>query len=90
LLQDERGDLLADSQKILSRWKNYFGQLWNVQEAGGVRQTEIQTVEPFVPEPSAIEVEDTIGKLERYKFSGADQIPVGRRHFILRSTSLLS
>jgi hypothetical protein len=27
LVQDERGDLLADPHKILNRWKNYFFQL---------------------------------------------------------------
>jgi hypothetical protein len=51
LVKDERGDLLADPQKILTRWKNYFCQLLNVQG-----QTEILTAEPFVPEPSAAEV----------------------------------
>jgi hypothetical protein len=34
---------------------------------GGVRQTEMQTAEPFVSEPSASEVEVAIGKLKRYK-----------------------
>jgi hypothetical protein len=52
LVKDERGDLLADPQKILTRWGNYFCQLLNVQGAGGIRQTEIHTAEPFVPEPS--------------------------------------
>jgi hypothetical protein len=37
LVKDERGDLLADPQKILTRWKNYFCQLLNVQGAGGIR-----------------------------------------------------
>jgi hypothetical protein len=40
-----------------------------------IRQTEIQTTEPFVPEPSISEVEVAIGKLKRYKSRGADQIP---------------
>jgi hypothetical protein len=31
LVKDERGYLLADSHKILNRWKNYFFQLLNVQ-----------------------------------------------------------
>jgi hypothetical protein len=39
VIKDERGDLLADPQKILTRWKNYFCQLLNVQGAGGIRQT---------------------------------------------------
>jgi hypothetical protein len=34
---------------------------------GGIRQTEIQTAEPFVPEPSISEVEVVIGKLKRCK-----------------------
>jgi hypothetical protein len=57
-------------------WKNYFCQLLNVQGAGGVRQTEIHTAEPLVPEPSASEVEVAVRKLKRYKSPGVDQIPV--------------
>jgi hypothetical protein len=75
LLKDERGDLLADPHKMLNRWKNYFCELLNVHGAGGVRQTEIHTAEPFVPEPSASEVEVAIGKLKRCKSPGVDQIP---------------
>jgi hypothetical protein len=71
LVKDERGDLLADPHKIL----NYFCQLLNVRGAGCVRQTEMHRAEPFVPEPSASEVEAAIGKLKRYKTPGIDQIP---------------
>jgi hypothetical protein len=46
--------------KTLNRWKNYFCQLLNLQGAGGVRQTEIYTAEPFVPQPSASEDEVAI------------------------------
>jgi hypothetical protein len=42
---------------------------------GGVRQTEMHTAEPFVPEPSASEAEVAIRKLKRYKSPGVDQIP---------------
>jgi hypothetical protein len=55
-------------------WMNYFCQLLNVQRVGGIRQTEIQTAEPFVPEPSISEVEAAIRKLRRCKSPGADQI----------------
>jgi hypothetical protein len=75
LVKDERGDLVANPHKILNRWKNYFCQLLNVQRAGGVRQTEMHTAEPFVTEPSSSEVEVAIGKLKRYKSPGVDQIP---------------
>jgi hypothetical protein len=64
LVKDERGDILADPHNILNRWKNYFCQLLKVQGAGGVRHTEMHTAEPFVPQPSASEVEVTIGKLK--------------------------
>jgi hypothetical protein len=40
-----------------------------------VRQTEMHTAEPFVPEPSASEVEVAIVELKRYKSPGVDQIP---------------
>jgi hypothetical protein len=75
LVKDERGDLPADPQTILIRWKNYFCQLLNVHGAGGVRQTEIHTAEPFVPEPSASEIEVAIGKLKIYRSPGVDRIP---------------
>jgi hypothetical protein len=75
LLSYEKGLLLADSRKILNRWKNYFCQLLNVNGVGDVRQTEMQTAEPFVSQPSASEAEVAIGKLKRYKSPGVDQIP---------------
>jgi hypothetical protein len=40
-----------------------------------VRQTEIHTAEPLVPEPNAFEVEMATEKLKTHKSSGTDQIP---------------
>jgi hypothetical protein len=74
LVKDDRGDLLADPHKILYRWKNYFCQLLNVHEAGGDSQTEMHTAEPYVPQPSASEVEVPIGKPKRYESPSTDQI----------------
>jgi len=37
----------------------------NVREDNDVRQAEIHTVEPLVPEPSAFEVELAFGKLKK-------------------------
>jgi hypothetical protein len=59
----------------LTRWKNYFSQLLNVQGTGGLGLTENHTAEPFVPEPSAAESEIAIRKLKRYKAPCSDQIP---------------
>jgi hypothetical protein len=52
LLKDENGDLLAESHNILNRQKYYFGQLLNVHGVNDVRQTEVETFEPLVQEPS--------------------------------------
>jgi hypothetical protein len=59
-----RGVICADPHKILNRWTNYFCQLLNVHGAGGVRQTEMHTAEPFLPEPIASEVEVAVQKLK--------------------------
>jgi hypothetical protein len=32
LVKDENGNLLADSQKILNKWNNYFSHLFNVHD----------------------------------------------------------
>jgi hypothetical protein len=32
IVKDEKGDLVADSQSILARWRNHFSQLLNVPE----------------------------------------------------------
>jgi len=49
-------DLVTDSHSILVRWRNHFTQLYNVHGISNVRQTEIYTAEPLVPQPSAFEV----------------------------------
>ncbi len=47
----------------------------NVHGVNDVRQTEIHTAEPLVPEKSAVEVETAIEKLKRHQSPGTDQIP---------------
>jgi len=54
--------------------KDSFSQLFNVHGFSNVRQTEIYTVEPLVPELSAFEVEMAIEKLNIHKSLGIDQI----------------
>jgi hypothetical protein len=63
LVKDEKGDLLAYPNNFLTRWRNYFCQLLNAQGVGVVRQTEIQTAEPFVPEPNTCEAEVAVWKV---------------------------
>jgi hypothetical protein len=77
IIKDENGNLLADPQNILNRWKNFFNQVLNVHGVHDARQMDIHTAEPLVPEPSPVEVEITIGKLKSYKSPGTDQIQAG-------------
>jgi len=94
LVKDEKGDLVADSHRILARWRNYFSQLLNVHRVNDVRQTEIHTAEPLVPELSAFEAELVNEKLKSHKSPGIDQIPAelikeGVEQFAMRSINLL-
>ena len=67
--------MVADSHRILARWRNHFSQLLNIPGVNYVRQTEVHTTEPLVPEPSAFEVDLAIEKLKCHKSPGIDQIP---------------
>jgi len=74
IVKDVRGDLVADSHSIVARWRNYFSQLFNVHGVKDVRQSEVHTAEPLVPEPSDSEAELVIDKLKSHKSPGIDQI----------------
>jgi len=76
IVKDEKGDLVADSHRILARWGEHFSQLLNVYGVTDVRQTEIHTTEPLVPDPSAFEVEMAIEMLKSHKSLDIDQIPI--------------
>jgi hypothetical protein len=65
--KENNGDLLADPYNILNRRKSYFCQLLNMLNIKGVRQTEMYTAEPSVPEPICFKVEISTEKLKRYK-----------------------
>ena len=74
-VKDEKGDLVTDFHCILARWRKYFPQLLNVHGENDVRQTEIHTAEPLVPEPSDFEIQLAIEKLKSKKSADIDQIP---------------
>jgi hypothetical protein len=93
IIKDENGNLLADPQNVLNRWKNFFNQVLNVHRVHDVRQMDIHMAEPLIPEPSLVKVEIAIGKLKSYKSLGTDQIPAklikaGVKHYVLRYTDL--
>jgi hypothetical protein len=67
--------LVAGFHSILARWRKHFFQLLNKHGVNDVRQTEIHTAEPLVPEPSAFEIELATEKLKRHKSPETGQIP---------------
>jgi hypothetical protein len=56
ITKDENDNLLADPQTVLNRWKNFFNQVLNVCGVHNVREKDIQTAGPLVPEPSLVKV----------------------------------
>jgi len=59
-----KGNLVTDFYSIVAKWRNHFFQLLNVRRVNGLRQTEIHTAEPLVPELSVFKVEVAEGKLK--------------------------
>jgi len=76
IVKNENWVLVTDSLSSLDRWRNHFSQLLSLDGINDVRQTEIQTKESLVPEPSTFEVM-AIEELKRHKSQGIDQIPAG-------------
>jgi hypothetical protein len=53
---------------------NKINELLNVHRVSDVRQIEIHTADPLVPDPIAVEVEIAIANLKKYKSPGSDAI----------------
>ena len=65
VIKSENQELLADSNSILNRWKDYLSQLLNVHKDNDVGVIEIQTVEPLIPDPTHSEVEIVMEQLKK-------------------------
>ena len=65
LVKNMNGVLVTDCNSILARWKEHLSQPLNVHGFIHVRQKEIHTAEPLVPEPSAFVFELAIEKLKK-------------------------
>ena len=67
--------MITDLHSILDRWKKYFSHLLNIHGVDDVRQREIHTAEPLVPETSVFGVELVIKTMISHKSPGINQIP---------------
>ena len=86
--------MVTDSHSILPTWRKHYSHLFNVHRISDARQTEIQTAEPPVPEPSASQAETAIENLKRHKSSGIiksqqNVLKYGVEQFALRTKNLL-
>ena len=52
--------MVRDCNSILVRWRHRFSQPLKAQAVNDVTLTELHTVEPVLPDPSAFEVEIAI------------------------------
>ena len=77
IVKDEKGDLVADSHSIMTRWRNHFSQQLNVHGAMDVRQAEIHTAEPYCLSQAPLRLSWllAIEKLESRKSPGIDRNP---------------
>jgi hypothetical protein len=90
LVKDENGELLANSHRILNRWKNYYSHSFNVHRVSDVRQIEIHIAEPLGPDPSPFEFEIVVENLKRYKSPGSNKIPAGLIQTTQQMESIIS
>jgi hypothetical protein len=57
IIKDENGNLLADPQSVLNRWKNFLNWMLNAYGVHDVRQMEIHMVEPLVLQSTHVKVD---------------------------------
>jgi hypothetical protein len=56
-------------------WKNCFPPSFNIHRISDIRQLEIHTAEPLIPDPSPFEVEIEIVRSKSYESPSNDEIP---------------
>jgi len=70
IVKDEKDYLFSDSHSISASWRDHFSQLLNVHGVSEVRQIEIHTAEPPVPQPCDFELEYSVEKLKKFQITG--------------------
>jgi hypothetical protein len=55
IVKNEKGGVIANPDRSLFMWINLFSELLNAPGVDGVKQNEINTAGPLVPDPSAFE-----------------------------------
>ena len=79
LCKGKSGLVLADEERCINRWAEYFRELLNPNTPpsrdDGNNDLPFQTAQPYVSEPTLQEVEREILKLKNFKAPGTDNLP---------------
>jgi hypothetical protein len=79
LCKDKEGLVLADEERCIRRWAEYFKELLNPNRPPNRNENSndlpFQTAQPHIAEPTLREVEEEILKLRNFKATGTDNIP---------------
>ena len=81
LCKDKSGAVLADEERGIKRWVEYFRELLNPSNTSDRNDDEtelqlpFQTAQPYIAEPTLQEVEDEILRLKNFKSPGIDNLP---------------
>jgi hypothetical protein len=86
--------MLGYSHKILNTWKNYFSQLLNVHRVNDVKEIEVHTSGPLIPEPRPFEFNIAIENMKfinRQVLACSGRIDTSRdvKYCVMRSISLI-
>ena len=79
LCKDKNGLVLADEERCIRRWVEYFKELLNPNKPPDrneeANELPFQNVQPYIDEPTLQEVENEIARLNNFKSPGIDNLP---------------
>ena len=79
MCKDKDGLVLADEERCIRRWAEYFKELLSPDRTSNRNDSKddllFQIAQPYIAEPTIQEVKDEITKLKNFKAPGTDNIP---------------
>ena len=76
VLKDENGNVMASSEAVLKRWKEYFEKLRNKENDGEPRIEEAEVVNEEINCVNREEVKNALRKMKKNKAVGPDEFSV--------------